>query len=165
MSEFIKKIILVILIFFLAVAVYLTVFSKSKVSSATSDMYSLVHQVHRTYSLQRSFRSLNNNVLVHLAPSSIVENNSITNPWGGAVTGGVEPTNATQFFILSTHVPNDACSKFALRVDAIKVQINGGTIYTKDNKIDAKQAVRECRSSNKSNTIRFVFGHSPYALF
>lgn len=133
-------------------------FGGGKVSTAISDTSSLALNVQSNYGTQASFSSLNNNILVHLAPQSMISNNSLSNPWGGLVTGGVNPENPAQFFILNTNVPNDACSKFAMLTGSISVQINGGTTYGPSNKIESGQAIAECNASNTSNTIRFVFG-------
>lgn len=133
-------------------------FGGGKVSTTATNLSTLVLNVQSNYGAQGNFSSLTNAIMVRLAPSSMVANSGMSNSWGGVVTGGVDPANAAQFFVEQNNVPADACPKLATFSGALSVQINGGSVYNQQNRIDASEAITQCNAANDANTIRLIFG-------
>lgn len=89
-----------------------------------------------------------------LAPGSLISGNNMINPWNGSVTVGVDPTNASQFVITTTDLPNGGCAKVASGVSAKKVTING-TVVTVP--VDEPTARSACNQAE--NTLAITFTH------
>ena len=90
-----------------------------------------------------------------LAPDSMISGAGLVNPWSGAVTVAVDPSNASRFIITTNDVSTNGCVTIASKASAVAVSVGGSALTLP---IDEPSARTACGASN-SNTVALTFGH------
>ena len=162
------KYLLALLAITAVVAVLYEALSSNKVSTAVTDLTTLQTNVSQLYagSNTATLSSTATDITANLAnsssaPSSMVSNGTLVNPWGGAVkvtvagaTSTVPPEGTIEF----DSVPNGACAKMvsSLWPSMTTVSINSTSATT------VTAAIQACGASTtgSSNNIIFTFNLS-----
>ena len=128
----------------------------NKTSNAVSQTTQMVSNIQALYAGQNNFSSLGNVISSNPAtvvPSAMLNGNTITDPWGGAVTVQTD-ANPSEFDVILTQVPNKACSSMASSMGSFEsLTINGNTLTPP---VDAGTADADCNAT--TNSMTFVYG-------
>ncbi len=148
------KYLLALLAIVAVVVVLQEALSSNKVSEAASDVTTLQSNIAQLYGGTANLASLSNTVVIQAsaAPNSMVNGNTLLDPWSGAVT--VQPDgNAGQFDIILAGVPQSACSQLATSVTSYQsVTINGTA-----NTAPADPGTLATQCDGATNTVQFSF--------
>jgi len=139
------------------VLIFYAVTAGSKTSNAVSNITQTVANVQAMYSGTSNFGSLNNLATTspaQIAPSAMLNGNSMIDPWGGTINIIVDPANSSRFdVVLNGPIPDRACTTISTSVPAEAITISGSAVAFP---IDAGQVAVLCKGN--ANTLTMVFG-------
>lgn len=130
-------------------------------TNAQQEVAQIVSGVQSLYATQVGFPNLSNTVVVgaNIAPADLSSGtDTITDPYGGAVTVQTDTTGATNAFDVSlAGLGNSACTKLATSVNAYSVYVNGTDISPNVNTNPTpEEAVGACTDGSGKNKVEFV---------